>query len=84
MAIGHDIMVQSSEFRDAIDQICSGSEEAAWNFIETYGPHIQRVVRRRLHQSLRSKFDSVDFVQMVWASFFADPQRIAQIRNRKS
>lgn len=71
---------QRSEFQKAIDAICSGSEEAVWNFIEVYGPHIQRVVRRRLHQRLRSKFDSLDFVQMVWASFFADPQRIAQMR----
>lgn len=73
-------MVQGSEFRDAIEQICAGSEDAVWNFIEAYGPHIQRVVRRRLHQNLRSKFDSVDFVQMVWASFFADRGRIAKIR----
>jgi RNA polymerase sigma-70 factor (ECF subfamily) len=29
---------------------------------------------------LRPKFDSVDFVQMVWASFFADPKRIAAIK----
>jgi RNA polymerase sigma-70 factor (ECF subfamily) len=29
-------------------------------------------VRRRLHQRFRSKFDSLDFVQDVWASFFAD------------
>jgi RNA polymerase sigma-70 factor (ECF subfamily) len=71
---------QDSEFRQAIEQICAGSDEAVWNFIETYGPHIQRVVRRRLHQSLRSKFDSIDFVQMVWASFFADRKRIAAMR----
>jgi len=72
---------QDSDFRLAIERICAGSEEAAWQFIETYGPHIQRVVRRRLHQCLRSKFDSVDFVQMVWASFFADTHRIAQIQD---
>jgi RNA polymerase sigma factor (sigma-70 family) len=66
-----------SDFRQAIDRICSGSEEAIWDFIETYGPHIRRVVRRRLHQGLRAKFDSVDFVQMVWASFFSDMKRIA-------
>lgn len=70
-----------SDFQKAIEAVCSGSEEAVWNFIEVYGPHIQRVVRRRLHQRLRSKFDSIDFVQMVWASFFADPQRIAQMRD---
>jgi RNA polymerase sigma-70 factor (ECF subfamily) len=66
-----------SDFRQAIERVCSGSQEAIWDFIETYGPHIQRVVRRRLHQGLRAKFDSIDFVQMVWASFFGDIKRIA-------
>jgi RNA polymerase sigma factor (sigma-70 family) len=76
-------MAQVSEFRNAIDRICSGSEEAIWEFIEEYGPHIQRVVRRRLNQSLRAKFDSVDFVQMVWASLFADLTKIKQMRDPK-
>ena len=72
---------RESEFRQALERICSGSDDGALEFIESYGPHIQRVVRRRLHQSMRSKFDSLDFVQMVWASFFADPQRIARIKD---
>jgi RNA polymerase sigma-70 factor (ECF subfamily) len=71
---------QHSDFQQAIERVCSGSQEAVWELIETYGPHIKRVVRRRLHQRLRSKFDSLDFVQMVWASFFADRDRIARIR----
>ena len=29
---------------------------------------------------MRSKFDSVDFVQMVWASFFANPEQIAKFK----
>src|SRR5206468_1986583 len=29
-------------------------------------------VRRRLLRKLRARFDSADFVQAVWASFFAD------------
>ena len=67
-----------SPFEAAVKELCTGSEEAIQKFIQTYGPHIQRVVRRRLHHKLRSKFDSVDFVQMVWASFFATPDRISQ------
>jgi RNA polymerase sigma-70 factor (ECF subfamily) len=69
-----------SEFRQAIEDVCSGSEEAIWHLIEAYGPHIKRVVRHRLHPRMRSKYDSIDFVQMVWASFFSDPDRIARIR----
>ncbi len=69
---------QDSPFEAAVKELCAGSEEAVWDFIETYGPHIQRVVRRRLNHKLRSKFDSIDFVQMVWVSFFATPDRLAQ------
>jgi len=69
---------EDSPFEAAVKELCTGSEEALWDFIQTYGPHIQRVVRRRLHRKLRSKFDSVDFVQMVWVSFFATPDRLAQ------
>src|SRR6202022_1858906 len=36
-----------------------------------YGHHILHVVRRKLHSKLRPKFDSLDFGQDVWASFFA-------------
>lgn len=72
---------EASDFRTAIERICSGSEDAIWDFIQEYGPHIQRIVRLRLHQSLRAKFDSIDFVQMVWASLFADLKKIKAMRN---
>jgi RNA polymerase sigma-70 factor (ECF subfamily) len=71
---------QPSDFERAVAELSSGSEQAVWEFIQTYGPHIQRLVRRRLHQSMRSKFDSIDFVQMVWASFFTDPLQIARFK----
>lgn len=74
-------IVPTSEFHQLIERISAGSEEAIWEFIETYGPHIQRVVRRRLNHNMRAKFDSIDFVQMVWASFFSDLHKIAEMRN---
>src|SRR5262249_19172588 len=52
--------------------------EAAQELLDRYGNHILRIVRRRLSRDLRSKFDSVDFVQAVWASFFADDPRERQ------
>lgn len=64
---------ERDDFQQTLRKISEGSEEAVWYFIETYGPHIQRVIRRRLHPQMRSKFDSADFVQMVWASFFSQP-----------
>src|SRR5207302_11148775 len=35
-------------------------------------PYILHAVRKKLHKELRPRFDSHDFVQDVWASFFAD------------
>jgi RNA polymerase sigma-70 factor (ECF subfamily) len=52
-------------------RVAEGSQEAASELYRRYGPHIRRVVRRRLDPRLRPKFDSVDFVQDVWGSFFA-------------
>jgi RNA polymerase sigma factor (sigma-70 family) len=61
------------DFRNLLAQIGQGSEDAARTFLERYGKYIQRVVRRRLDPKLRSKFDSDDFVQDVFASFFKNP-----------
>lgn len=67
----------SSQFRASMEQVRSGSTDAVWQLIEDYGPAIQKVVRRRLDRRMRSKFDSVDFVQMVWASFFRNPMEMS-------
>jgi len=60
------------EFLDLMQRLRDGSEEAARELLDRYGEHILRVVRRRLSRQMRSKFDSIDFVQAVWASFFAE------------
>jgi RNA polymerase sigma factor (sigma-70 family) len=65
-------MSESQEtFGDLMRRVREGSEEATHTLLERYGQHILRVVRRKLHRRLRVKFDSQDFVQSVWASFFA-------------
>lgn len=58
------------EFHELLAQISSGSQEAARKFFDQYGPYVLEVVRRRLSRRLRTKFDSEDFMQDVWASFF--------------
>jgi RNA polymerase sigma-70 factor (ECF subfamily) len=60
------------EFAQLIGEVNAGSEEAARILFERYGPHILRVVRRKLDKKLRTRFDSLDFVQDVWTSFFAE------------
>ena len=60
------------EFAQLIAQAQTGDGDAARRLYEDYGPHIVRAVRRRLHARLRSRFDSIDFAQDVWASFFGN------------
>jgi RNA polymerase sigma factor (sigma-70 family) len=62
-----------SDFEQLMERVRGGDSEAARQLFEHYGPAIQQVVRRRLHRRLRTEFDSVDFVQDAWASFFDLP-----------
>jgi len=62
-----------------MEEVRSGSQEAAWELVDRYGPHVQRHVRKSLHRQLRSKFDSIDFVQVVWASVFRNPEKLREI-----
>lgn len=67
-------MSQTAEqFRDLMTRVLAGSETAAREVLGRYEPYLLAAIRRRLHRKLRSKFDSIDFAQDVWASFFADP-----------
>ena len=68
--------VVRGDFCVLIERIKQGSEDAAWELVEQYGDEIRRAVRRVLHPRLRSKFDSLDFVQMVWNSFFKARDRV--------
>jgi len=70
VAVGRDFQVLMQEIR-------AGSEDAAWELIQLYGPHIVRAVRRRLPQGLRSKVASEDLVQSVWRSFFSNRDKLA-------
>jgi RNA polymerase sigma factor (sigma-70 family) len=58
------------DFRGLMNRVKGGDADAAWELVERYGEDIRRAVRRSLNQKLRPKFDSLDFVQLVWSSFF--------------
>jgi RNA polymerase sigma-70 factor (ECF subfamily) len=58
------------DFCQLLQQVRSGSEDAVWELINEYGDAVRQAVRHRLNQKLRSKFDSMDFVQLVWGSLF--------------
>lgn len=57
-------------FRAFLDRIRQGDEDAARELLTRYEPGVRLVVRRQLPRLLRSKFDSLDFLQSVWGDFF--------------
>lgn len=59
-----------SEFHRLIAKVQEGDGEAARRLYEQFGEYLMRAVRARLHRRLRPKFDSIDFTQDVWGSFF--------------
>jgi len=65
--------VSLSEFNRLLKQARMGSGPAARELVDRFTPFVQRVVRSRLNRRLRTIFDSADFSQAVWASFFALP-----------
>lgn len=67
-------MDEADELRDLIARASRGCPEAARRLHDRYSGPVRRVVRRLLHERLRQQYDSVDFVQSVWASFFALPR----------
>lgn len=68
-------------FQSLLRQLQEGSHEAAKELAETYGDHVLRCVRGRLPRRLRSQYDSIDFVQLVWKSVFTVPEKLAKVRD---
>lgn len=55
-----------------------GSEDAAWELAEVYTPHIMRAIRASLPSVIRTKIDSLDCAQAVWASILLNRDRLVQ------
>ena len=55
---------------ELLARIRNGDEGAARELLKRYEPKVRLVVRRQLPRLLRSRFDSLDFLQSVWGSFF--------------
>ena len=62
-----------TEFERLMARVRAGCPRATQEVYDRYGDHVRRVVRRRLHQRLRTQYDSGDFQQAVLASFFLLP-----------
>lgn len=60
----------SGTIHGLLRRIHNGDDEAARELLNRYESKVRLVVRRQLPRLLRSRFDSIDFLQSVWGSFF--------------
>jgi len=65
-------MPSDDEFNDLLARAKAGDEEAIREFLTRFELEVRTMVRSRLPRKLRTQFDSTDFVQAVWQSFFLD------------
>ena len=61
---------EKSELRRFLARIRDGDEDAGRELLRLYEAKVRLVVRRQLPRLLRARFDSQDFVQSIWGSFF--------------
>lgn len=71
--------MRSLRFRNLLDRVAQGDESASREIVDVYGSHILRAVRRRMNRRMRDRFDSEDFTQAVWASFFGHLSIVSRI-----
>ena len=70
MALGEAMQRGEGELSDFLRRIQAGDEGAARELLTRFEAEVRLVVRRQLPRLLRSRFDSLDFLQSVWGSFF--------------
>lgn len=75
---------ESGEFAALVAGLKAGDPTAAREIYQRFEPFLRASVRRQLHPQLRSRFDSLDFVQDVWASFLAIPSDRYSFENPQS
>jgi RNA polymerase sigma-70 factor (ECF subfamily) len=64
------VMDLEPDISDLIARARSGDEAAVRDFLSRFESEVRMMVRGRLPKKLRTQFDSMDFVQAVWSSFF--------------
>lgn len=70
MSVGDPAPNDGSDLPAFLARIQSGDQDAARELLSRYESEVRLVVRRQLPRLLRSRFDSLDFLQSVWGSFF--------------
>lgn len=64
--------MSQERFEELLRLARAGDEAALSALLEHLEPEVRQTVRRQLPRLLRTQFDSMDFVQRVWTSVFAD------------
>lgn len=67
-----------TDFAALITRVQAGSEAAVHELIDAYQQPIYNVIRRRLMRRLRSRYDSTDFIQAVFKSFFTNREALCR------
>ncbi|MBL8815606.1 MAG: sigma-70 family RNA polymerase sigma factor [Planctomyces sp.] len=74
---------EERSFSSLIALLRSGSQEAAEALHRSLSPIVVRTIRRKMNRSIRGGYDSQDFTQAVWASFFGHLSQIDRFENRE-
>ncbi len=64
-------MMPTDPLEKLLGQLSTGDAEATRQVFLTYEPYLRLVVRRQLTPAMRTRFDSVDIVQSVWADLLS-------------
>jgi RNA polymerase sigma-70 factor (ECF subfamily) len=76
--------MDDEDLGDLIARAKTGDEGAFRSLLQRFEGDVRTVVRVRLPRSLRSQFDSMDFVQAVWQSVFTGyEQHLSQFTNAR-
>lgn len=67
-------------FAILIDRVRDGDRKAAEDLVSRYEDTVLRAVRRKLNRRMRKRFDSIDFSQDVWKSFFGNLREIGEFQ----
>ena len=65
-------MPNDDELAELLRRAKAGENAAIRDFLAQFEQEVRSMVRSRLPRKLRTQFDSTDFVQSVWQSFFVD------------
>ncbi len=67
--------MSASHFDDLVARLNAGDALAFQEITQVYGPYLRMLIRRRLRPAQRTKFDSTDVVQSVWADVLSGVRR---------